>query len=46
VDPNNAPSISVINKLGVPKIGEQMDEVDGLEFVFEISVSDYLGSKK
>ncbi len=46
VDPNNGPSISVINKLGVPQIGEQMDEVDGLEFVFEISVSDYLGSKK
>jgi RimJ/RimL family protein N-acetyltransferase len=42
VDPNNAPSIKVISKLGVPKVGEQIDEVDGLEYIFETSVEDFL----
>jgi hypothetical protein len=42
VDPNNTPSIKVISKLGVPKVGEQIDEVDGLEYVFETSVEGFL----
>jgi RimJ/RimL family protein N-acetyltransferase len=42
VDPNNAPSIKVISKLGVPQVGEQIDEVDGLEYVFETSVEGFL----
>lgn len=42
VDPNNAPSIKVISKLGVPHVGEQIDEVDGLEYIFETSVEDFL----
>lgn len=42
VDPGNIASISVIDKLGVPKVGEQIDEVDGLEYVYEVSVSEFL----
>ena len=35
VSPGNAPSIAIIRKLGLEQIGEQMDEIDGLELVFE-----------
>jgi len=35
VSPDNAPSIAIIRKLGLEQIGEQMDEIDGLELVFE-----------
>jgi RimJ/RimL family protein N-acetyltransferase len=42
VSPENLPSVAIINKLGVPLIGEQIDEEDGLELIYEISVEDYL----
>ena len=35
VSPNNAPSLAIVRKLGLVKTGERMDDVDGLEFVFE-----------
>ena len=41
VSPTNEPSMHIINKLGFAKVGEQIDEEDGLELIFEESVSDY-----
>ena len=35
VSPDNSPSLAIIRKLGLEQIGEQMDEIDGLELVFE-----------
>jgi ribosomal-protein-alanine N-acetyltransferase len=35
VSPNNAPSLAIVAKLGLVKTGERIDDVDGLEFVFE-----------
>jgi RimJ/RimL family protein N-acetyltransferase len=35
VSPDNAPSLAMTTKLGLVQIGEQMDEIDGLELVFE-----------
>jgi len=35
VSPDNVPSLAIVRTLGLVKTGEQMDEVDGLEFVFE-----------
>lgn len=46
VEPGNAPSIAIIEKLGVPRVGEQIDEVDGLEYIYEISVEAFLRSGK
>jgi RimJ/RimL family protein N-acetyltransferase len=36
VGPHNAPSLAIVRKLGFVKTGERMDDVDGLEFVFEL----------
>ena len=35
IDPNNEPSLRLASSFGYQKIGEQMDEIDGLEYVFE-----------
>ena len=35
VAPNNAPSLAIVKKLGFVQTGEQWDEEDGLELVFE-----------
>jgi [ribosomal protein S5]-alanine N-acetyltransferase len=37
VSPTNEPSLNLIAQLGFVRVGEQMDEVDGLEYVFEVS---------
>jgi RimJ/RimL family protein N-acetyltransferase len=42
VSPDNMPSVAIIAKLGVPLVGEQIDEEDGLELIYEISSEDYL----
>ena len=42
VSPTNAPSMSIIKKFDFPQIGEQIDEEDGLELIFETTVKDYL----
>lgn len=42
VSPNNEPSIAIIRKFGFPQIGEQIDEEDGLELIFETDVQGYL----
>jgi RimJ/RimL family protein N-acetyltransferase len=36
VRPDNAPSLGLITQLGFSQIGEQLDPVDGLEYVFEV----------
>lgn len=37
IRPDNEPSLSLTAKLGFVQVGEQMDEIDGLEFVFELT---------
>ena len=36
VSPDNAPSLAMAAKMGFRRVGEQMDEEDGLELVFEL----------
>jgi ribosomal-protein-alanine N-acetyltransferase len=36
VAPDNAPSLAIVKKLGFVQTGEQWDEEDGLELVFEL----------
>jgi [ribosomal protein S5]-alanine N-acetyltransferase len=36
VSPANDPSLAIVRKLGFVKTGEQMDEEDGLEHIFEL----------
>src|SRR3954451_21413628 len=35
VSPDNVPSLGLIRAFGFRRVGEQMDEIDGLEWVFE-----------
>lgn len=35
VSPDNEPSLGMIRQLGFERIGEQLDPIDGLEYVFE-----------
>ena len=42
VSPDNEPSIAIITKFGFPQTGEQIDEEDGLELIFETDVQGYL----
>jgi RimJ/RimL family protein N-acetyltransferase len=37
IGPENEASLATAAKLGFKQVGEQMDEVDGLEYVFELS---------
>jgi ribosomal-protein-alanine N-acetyltransferase len=37
ISPHNEPSLALARGFGFTKVGEQMDEVDGLEYVFETS---------
>jgi len=38
VAPTNGPSLAVLNRLGFRHVGEQMDEIDGKELVFELGL--------
>ena len=40
VGPHNEPSLAIVRKLGFVRTGEQMDEEDGLELVFELTRND------
>ena len=42
VSPTNSPSMHIIKKLSFIQIGDQFDEEDGLELIFEQSKADYL----
>jgi ribosomal-protein-alanine N-acetyltransferase len=35
VSPQNPPSLALIRSLGFQRVGEQIDDIDGLELVFE-----------
>lgn len=37
VSPDNAPSLAIVRSLGFELVGEQMDDIDGLELVFELA---------
>ena len=39
VAPANAPSLAIVRKLGFVRTGEQWDDEDGLELVFELDAS-------
>jgi RimJ/RimL family protein N-acetyltransferase len=41
VSPTNGPSMHIIKSSGFELVGEQIDEEDGLEFIFEKSAQDY-----
>ena len=36
IRPDNAPSLAISRRLGFERIGEQVDEIDGLEWVFAL----------
>jgi RimJ/RimL family protein N-acetyltransferase len=36
VSPENEPSLAIVRRLGFVRVGEQLDEEDGLELVFEL----------
>lgn len=38
IRPDNAPSLAISRRLGFERIGEQVDEVDGLEWVFAVAL--------
>ena len=42
VSPENEASMHIIKKLDFELVGEQMDEEDGLELIYELSVEEYL----
>jgi RimJ/RimL family protein N-acetyltransferase len=41
VSPTNGPSMHIIKSSGFELVGEQIDEEDGLELIFEMSAQDY-----
>lgn len=45
VSPENAASMHIIKKLNFELIGEQIDEEDGLELIYEMPISTYLRSQ-
>jgi RimJ/RimL family protein N-acetyltransferase len=38
IAPGNAPSLAVARRLGFKRVGQHIDEEDGLEYVFELAV--------
>jgi RimJ/RimL family protein N-acetyltransferase len=39
ISPSNAPSLAMAERLGFERVGTQMDEIDGEEWVFELGAS-------
>ena len=46
VSPDNEASMHIIKKLGFEQVGEQIDEEDGLEQIFEMPILEYLEKYK
>ena len=46
VSPTNAPSLAIVRALGFEEVGEQIDEVDGLELVFVKRALDSVGGSQ
>jgi ribosomal-protein-alanine N-acetyltransferase len=44
VRPDNVPSLTIIERLGFERTGEQIDEIDGLEWVFTLPLNGALPS--
>lgn len=42
VSPENSPSMAIIRNFGFPLIGEQIDEEDGLELIYELPASEFV----
>ena len=42
VSPDNEASMHIIKKLGFDLVGEQIDDEDGLELIYEMPIADYL----
>lgn len=38
ISPDNAASLATIRPFGFVRVGEQMDEIDGLEYIFELTL--------
>ncbi len=41
VDPNNEPSVGLVRGLGFTHVGQQIDEEDGPEDIYEMTVNDF-----
>jgi RimJ/RimL family protein N-acetyltransferase len=41
VSPSNLPSMAIISKFGFSHVGQQLDEEDGPEEIFEMSVTEF-----
>jgi RimJ/RimL family protein N-acetyltransferase len=39
ISPDNAPSLAMAEKLGFARTGERIDEIDGLEWIFELAIT-------
>jgi RimJ/RimL family protein N-acetyltransferase len=39
ISPENRPSLAMAAKLGFERVGSRMDEIDGEEWVFELSAA-------
>jgi [ribosomal protein S5]-alanine N-acetyltransferase len=42
VSPENKPSVAIIESFGFAKVGQQIDDIDGPEDIYEMTVNDYL----
>jgi RimJ/RimL family protein N-acetyltransferase len=40
VSPSNEPSLAMVRKMGFTRVGQQWDDIDGLEYVFEASLAE------
>ncbi len=45
VSPTNAPSMRIIESMGFEFKGEQIDEIDGPELIYELSYEKYIQSR-
>ena len=43
VDPNNEASVGLVRKFGFAHVGQQIDDEDGPEDIYEMTVKDFLG---